>query len=1222
MPKIGYHIFFASARKGDFMKKRYFALGLVIVMLVASIAAFGSLAFAVEGAEARLTVEDVTYNASGIETAATEASKEDGSLLTLAAKLSALAPDVAKRYTLTLLGDVRLTSPIAISGNENTEVRIALGGYNLTYAGEGAAISLSGSPKVVRVDGGYTARGERGTVTVTGESSSFANVGEGVKLEIRNIDATYAGASFISLLGSEASINESSVTFVGSGASAVILAKDSLASVKYCEVTGGDTLALLDLSSSGGYIEGGKHLLGSLVRTDDTKCDVLSASVDMETVTAFDFGSLNTTAYVLGGNISASSKVASDCVGKSNLAFYYGDGTMIVNELDPSAYGVQSNCSFVKDGERYVLTASSSSTSMSTKAVLGETPVVATHSSFIKAIGNDGIFPIITKTATVPTVGFATLLKDGIVASSVSLAGNDNVSVIVDLNGHTLTWSDTAAKTFPTTGNMHYSFDGANADGVRGRMVSNSENMMFFYPRQTSDTGVVNEFHITTITNVDFEISNMGKASSNPFININSGDAFIENVTVTYTGAKLGSGAGTSVRLMGFDHSAGPLVRAHLKNIDIVNTDTSGMAVYAIVCSTSARVYAEDLTYESVYYAANISDSARFAVANLKGNMTNYVFTGGGRADVWGCDVKVSSGAVASTGTVYFHATEAVTRVDCSGNSLLGVWTSDEDYAMVPDDNFVYTLTSGISAPSEIKMPVYFADGMILQRGKTINVFGFIDDLDAELKVTLGDRAGIGKPDETGRFEIALDPIDEPTWGLTLAIEQTNHALENKISFSNVNIGELWVISGQSNAQLQIGYIEDVDELAALADTYNNIYTYRANAGYSISPNKIGSASWYQVASKQVKSTGSTALSAVGYAVGVKLAAELGEDVPIGIIHVARGSSKIKTWLDYETLLEVSPSEAKKYEDCVAKGTLPDNAHTKIGTVLYNQQIHPLTGLEVAGVVWYQGCGDANGEALGTDGATYTDYFTALEGLYRRTFGNDDELPFYVMQLAPYTQDSAGSAGVLAKFKAEQFSMCQKLDNTYLVSLANEGGVWGESLFSQGYIHPGRKSPVGFRTGDMILENEYGRELGIISAPMPTSALTVGDAVVITFDTDIELLFGDTVMGFEIKSGSTWYDAEGVIDGNKITLTAPGAVAPTEVRYGFSYITAELEDGTLIPFLSGGAKLDKTNKIITFTYNGETYVVDEANENIRSIDFGNITNASGIPMPVFSLVCD
>lgn len=1222
MSTIGLSLIFSLNEKEKNMKKSYVALFLVIVMLVASIAAFGSLASAVGEGEARLTIEKITYNSTGGENDPTKVSTEDGEFATLLAKVSSLAPDVKTRYTITLLGDVKQTLPQTISLNENAEVRIKLGGYAYSYTGEGAAITVTGESALLRVDGGYDVRGDRGTVSITGEASSFVSALGGAKADIRNIDATYTSPAFILTDGARVTVSESYVDYIGEAESAVISAKSSIVSVKYTDINGGDTLSLLDLSSSDGYVEGGRLFLGSLVKSDDGECDVLSVGVDMETVTAFNFGSSNTTAYVLGGRVVASAAIASDYASSENLVFYYGGGEMVVDGRDPSMYGVQSKCSFVKDGEKYILVPSTSAVTMATTATLGEAPVVTTHTSYIKSQGADGIGRAIKSAATLPTVGISTLLQDAVVASNVSFGANEDVSVIIDLNGHTLTWESTGAKTFNTSKNIHYTFDGADVNGNRGKMVSNSSNMMFFYPRQNSTTGIINEFLITRIENADFVVTNMDSAGSSAFININSGDAFIKDITVTYTGEGRTGGSGTYVNLISFDHSAGPLVRAHLEGVKAVNTDTSGIKVYPVLATESSQVYASALECINTYYAASVAGAAHLTVVDLKADVSDIVFSGSGKVDVFGCDVKVKSGTLGSSGEIYLHPVETAVKVDCCGNSIGGIWTSDEDYAMVPDSDYVYKLTSGVKAPAVISMPVYFANGMILQRGKTINVFGYIDDPDAELRVTLGDRVGTGKPDETGRFEIALDPIDEPTWGLTLTIEQTNCYLENKISFTKVNIGELWVISGQSNAQLQIGYIEDVDELATLADTYKNIYTYRANAGFSLKPNKYGSANWYQVTGKQVRGTGTTAVSAVGYAVAVKLAAELGEDVPIGIVHVARGASKIKTWLDYESLVKVSPSEAKKYDDCVAKGELPTNAHTQIGTCLYNQQIAPLTGLEVAGVVWYQGCGDVSGTALGTDGATYTDYFTALEGVYRRTFGNDSELPFYVMQLAPYTQDSASEADDLSRFKAEQFDMCRSLNRTYLVPLANEGGLWGESLFSQGYIHPGRKSPIGYRTGDMILEQEYGMELGTVAAPMPVSAVTVGDAVVVTFDTDIELLFGDTVMGFEIKSGSTWYDAVGVIDGNTITLTAPSAVAPTEVRYGFGYITAELEDGTLIPFLSSGSKADKTNKTITYTYNGKSYVIDDNTGTIRTIDFGNVTNASGVPMTVFSIACE
>ena len=273
--------------------------------------------------------------------------------------------------------------------------------------------------------------------------------------------------------------------------------------------------------------------------------------------------------------------------------------------------------------------------------------------------------------------------------------------------------------------------------------------------------------------------------------------------------------------------------------------------------------------------------------------------------------------------------------------------------------------------------------------------------------------------------------------------------------------------------------------------------------------------------------------------------------------------------------------------------------------------------------MWYQGCGDANGVALGVEGTSYTEYFKALERVYRRIFGGDDELPFYVMELAPYTQDSNDSARVLADFKAEQFDFCRELANTYLVSNMTDGGVWGESLFSQGYIHPARKSTIAVRAANMILVNEYGFDFGEeYTNPVPVSVVANGGTVTITFDTDIRLFFGDTVVGFEIFGGSSWRDATGVVDGNKIILSASGVTNAVRVRYGYSPITAELADGTVIEFLSGGVTVNKEQKTLTFTKDGTTYVISDIYGCIRSMDYGNVTNASGIPLPVFNVLCD
>ena len=67
-----------------------------------------------------------------------------------------------------------------------------------------------------------------------------------------------------------------------------------------------------------------------------------------------------------------------------------------------------------------------------------------------------------------------------------------------------------------------------------------------------------------------------------------------------------------------------------------------------------------------------------------------------------------------------------------------------------------YELLSDDTATKRIAMPSIFANGMVFQRGKTINVFGFCDDHDAVFKVTLGDREGTATVDESGRFYVEI----------------------------------------------------------------------------------------------------------------------------------------------------------------------------------------------------------------------------------------------------------------------------------------------------------------------------------------------------------------------------------------------------------------------------------------------------------------------------------
>ncbi len=267
------------------------------------------------------------------------------------------------------------------------------------------------------------------------------------------------------------------------------------------------------------------------------------------------------------------------------------------------------------------------------------------------------------------------------------------------------------------------------------------------------------------------------------------------------------------------------------------------------------------------------------------------------------------------------------------------------------------------SIQPSIRMPAIFANGMVLQRNKELNVYGYCDTEGAKVEVTLAGKTAIGTTVD-GKWMATFEPFPA-MFNQTMEVRQIGDNVGYKLlKITNINIGEIYAMSGQSNGNLTSELLEDIKEYAALANSLKNVRMYKSSIGYSVTENKIGSGTWYEATSDKVTAQ---IMSAIGYVTAAKIAAELGDEVPVAILHLARGSSKIKTWLDYETLATVSPSATKEYEYWLGQNTLPSNAHGggAVGTVMYNNVIAPLEGFKIAGMMWYQGEGDTGGGYFG-----------------------------------------------------------------------------------------------------------------------------------------------------------------------------------------------------------------------------------------------------------------
>ena len=608
------------------------------------------------------------------------------------------------------------------------------------------------------------------------------------------------------------------------------------------------------------------------------------------------------------------------------------------------------------------------------------------------------------------------------------------------------------------------------------------------------------------------------------------------------------------------------------------------------------------------------------------------------------------------------------------------------------------TTVSGVNITKvhsqSISLPIIFANNMVLQRQMPINVTGYGKNDGMAVRATLKNGSKVIATAtsyvENGCFTVTL-PEQEAAYSLTLTVEELNVTNPSVKTFTNVNVGEIWVVSGQSNSDaVRALHLDDMEEYYLNSESFDNIRLYTQQANRKPYEDKIGTAaSWYKMDSSKFSSVAATA-----YVAMAKVAATLGEDVPIAIIHAAHSSSIIAPWISEEEMVKLNEeakanmanSDAwnsaysfsnsylgyleafKKWYD--VKGRTPGKADaSEFASITgysyaredgvsaahcYNALFAHMKGFSARGVIWYQGESDIGKGNI----ESYPMFFDALTNTFKTTF-NNDELSMIVMQIAPYgTSDSQSKPYVnenkLARFKAIQEEMCRERENTYLVSTATNGSQFAYSdLYVGGgssHIHPTNKSPLGVRAANIILYEIYGLSDGVLeynAAPKPIKAERVGNTVVITFDSELYTFFGKGALGFEMsdatnhstkgddvntKDEASWYSVEGKIVANTVVLTIPEGKDPQGVRYAHGNPYVENRDGTLVEYNysddypSGGSIADYRNlsdytpAYITDVKTGVTYIYYALNGDIiRMLSYGNITNESGEPMPLFKM---
>ena len=354
--------------------------------------------------------------------------------------------------------------------------------------------------------------------------------------------------------------------------------------------------------------------------------------------------------------------------------------------------------------------------------------------------------------------------------------------------------------------------------------------------------------------------------------------------------------------------------------------------------------------------------------------------------------------------------------------------------------SFMLCMVSVAWANVSIENP--FSDNAVLQREKYVPVWGTAN-AGEQVTVDFNGQSKSTTANGNGDWMVYLDPMSASTAPSDMVITGNN-----VVTITGVQVGEVWLFSGQSNMWFQLNNAIGGDE--AIADMPNhNIVSFRVG----FNARDLRRVNWEY---------NQETASAVAYFMCHELSHALG-NIPIGMMQAAKGGTDIVEWTH-------------------ASGGSGDGR-------LYEWKINPMQPYAIRGIVWYQGEND------GANMEKAVDYEFNLNGLISewRTDFEQGNIPVGVVQIHDHGSNPNPDAWPVVQ------------DAQLLSVLANSNAglaaAWDLSLEgSPG--HPDTKEPIGYRLGLWARSDVYSQGGFEYSGPVrnPATSSINGNEIIVGFD--------------------------------------------------------------------------------------------------------------------------
>jgi sialate O-acetylesterase len=420
---------------------------------------------------------------------------------------------------------------------------------------------------------------------------------------------------------------------------------------------------------------------------------------------------------------------------------------------------------------------------------------------------------------------------------------------------------------------------------------------------------------------------------------------------------------------------------------------------------------------------------------------------------------------------------------------------------------YYFFLICASAAVAEVTLPRIFGDHMVIQRDEPIAVWGQATS-DEHVEVSLNGVIAKAVADAQGHWELEL-PAQSAGGPFNLKV--------NDRVLEDVYLGDVWVLSGQSNAQVSFNYYLGLsispeylnrfktdlkncaDEtlirnymVACKNDKKETIRNESENRWFASNPTDIGE------------------VNPIAYYFAREISRKT--SVMTAVIRIAWGGHHIETFY--------------------------------AGAYIYRNMLQPWSRVKIKGVIWYQGENNLykEGDRLG-----YALKLQLLIRDYRKLWGNP-QLPFLVVQMPPSTYSSRpfNDLQSLPVFLEAQRQALQ-IPFTSMAVASDLGMANG--------LHQPQKHALAVRLANLALANVYQDSSSIPAGPQLQQFEIRGNQVIASFDTfGSELITSDGLMPryFEIAAlKQDFKPAQTKIEGNTIVLWNDGIEKPYDVRYGF-----------------------------------------------------------------------